>query len=74
MHINKKVNVSPSLNFKFDWKATIPVIGFLPRMPFRIEKILFVILQHCCYFTFFKINWLRFCILWKQKVKRKISC
>ena len=37
----KNLDVSPTYNVKFDWKAALQVADFHPRMLFSIEKILF---------------------------------
>ena len=33
--------MSATLNLKFDWKATLPVVEFHQGMLFQIEKIIF---------------------------------
>ena len=38
----KKVNMSSTLNLKTDWKATLLVVDFPPRMLFSIQKIPFL--------------------------------
>ena len=42
---------------KFDWKAALPVVEFHPKILFSIKKsIFFVVGQHWCKATFFKIS------------------
>ena len=62
---------------KFDWKAHLPVADFHPIIFFQRRHCFFVVDQHCCKATFFKISRLKLQKLLKScysQVKRKVNC
>ena len=70
--------MSSTLNLKYDWKATLPVVDFHPRMLFSIKKTpFFVVDQHWCKATFFKISRLKLQNLlmscWPSKTEKLVA-
>ena len=54
--LSKIFRVSPHVNFKFDWKATLPVVDFRLRHSFLLKISFIVIAQHWCQVTIFQNN------------------